>query len=198
MAQRKYPNISVEDYLILDNGSTTARYEYLDGELTMQAGGSTAHSKIKMNLAGLLYEPLRKKPCRAFDSDTRLQLSQTRYVYPDLAISCDKRDHVASDVMQIRYPRVVFEVLSQSTEVIDRIKKLAYYRECPTIDEYIMVDSRKIKVEIYRRRERDWTLQTFGPGDFLTLESINVQLSIDDIYEDVNFNNTSTNDNDSF
>ena len=33
MAQRKYPVMDVEDYLILNRSSKSARYEYLDGEL---------------------------------------------------------------------------------------------------------------------------------------------------------------------
>jgi hypothetical protein len=46
MAQHKYPTIDVEDYLILDKNSKNARYEYLDGELRMLAGGSPYHSAL--------------------------------------------------------------------------------------------------------------------------------------------------------
>lgn len=92
MALPEYPMISVEDYLMLDHNSKDARYEYLDGELRMLAGGSVYHPLIAANVTGLLYGHLRGKPCRVYNSDIRLQLSQSRYVYPDVTVSCDQRD----------------------------------------------------------------------------------------------------------
>src|SRR6266700_1551681 len=188
MALPQYPHMDVEDYLVLDDNSKNVRYEYLDGELRMLAGGSTYHSMIKTNMTGIVYGLLRKKTCRAFDSDIRLQLSSTRYVYPDLVISCDQRDQMLSK--QIRYPRVVVEVLSQSTEVTDRIKKFAYYRECPTVEEYVMIDSRKVLIEIYRREEKKWGLYTFGAEEEVRLESLDIQFFVNDVYEDIDFDQT--------
>jgi len=75
MALPEFPMISVEDYLTLDQASKEARYEYIDGELRMLAGGSTHHSIIIANLTGILYGSLRGNPCRAYNSDIRLQLS---------------------------------------------------------------------------------------------------------------------------
>ena len=185
MALPEHPIMSIEDYLILDRNSKEARYEYLDGELRMLGGGSVYHSLIATNVTGILYGLLRGKPCRIYNSDIRLQLSQSRYVYPDVTVSCDQRDQEPGDTIQ--YPRVVIEVLSPSTEVTDRIKKFAYYRECPTIQEYIMIDSQKILVEIYRREEEGWMLQTLKAEDILTIKSLGIQLSVEDIYEGVNF-----------
>lgn len=187
MALPEYPMISVEDYLMLDHNSKDARYEYLDGELRMLAGGSVYHPLIAANVTGLLYGHLRGKPCRVYNSDIRLQLSQSRYVYPDVTVSCDQRDLEPGD--NIRYPRVIIEVLSPSAEVIDRIKKFTYYRECPTVQEYVMIDSQKIGVDIYRREEEGWMLQTLGLRDELRLKSLGIQIPVEVIYEGVKFNN---------
>ena len=162
MALPEYPVIDVEDYLLLDRNSKEKRYEYLDGELRMLAGGSTYHSRIIANLTGILYSALRGSSCRLYNSDIRLQLSASRYVYPDVTVSCDRRDQELSDMIQ--YPRLIVEVLSPSTEIIDRIKKFAYYRECPTVQEYVMVDSQSILIEIYRREDDGWKFYTFGSG----------------------------------
>ncbi len=185
MALPEYPLIDVEDYLLLDQKSKDVRYEYLDGELRMLAGGSIYHSLIAANVTGILHAALRKSSCRVYNSDIRLQLSQSRYVYPDVTVSCDERDHGPGDT--IHYPRVVFEVLSPSTEVIDRIKKLAYYRECPTIQEYVMIDSQKKLIEMYRREEDGWMLQATDQKNALLLKSLGINLSVEEIYEGVNF-----------
>jgi Uma2 family endonuclease len=185
MALPEYPNIGVEDYLLLDNNSTESRYEYLDGELKMLAGGSTYHSIIAANVAGLLFGLLGDSPCTVYNSDIRLQLSKSRYVYPDVTISCDPRDQELGNT--IHHPRVVIEILSPSTEIIDRIKKFAYYRACASIQEYVMIDSQQILVEVYRRKDKGWFLTTFGLEDNLELESLNIQMPVKDIYRKITF-----------
>jgi Uma2 family endonuclease len=181
MAQRKYSIMSVEDYLILNKSSKDARYEYLDGELRMLAGGSPDHSIIIANLTATIKGPLKGSPCRVYNSDVQLQLSERRYVFPDITVSCDQRDQNQKEA--IRYPRVVVEVLSPSTEATDRGRKAAYYRACPTIQEYVMVDTVEVFIELHRREEERWTINTFEPGDTITLESLGVQFLIEDAYE---------------
>ena len=78
---------------------------------------------------------------------------------------------------------VVVEVLSPTTEAIDRGKKAAYYRACPTIKEYVMVDSEEVFVEVHRLEEGRWTINNFEPGDTITLECLGVQFPIEDAYE---------------
>ncbi|TMC58413.1 MAG: Uma2 family endonuclease [Chloroflexota bacterium] len=156
MAQYEFPLMDVEDYLELDQNSKHILYEYLDGELRMQAGGR-------------------------YNSDAHLQLSETRYVHPDITVSCDSRDRGKGRIL--RYPHLVVEVLSPSTETTDRIKKLAYYQEHPTIQEYTMVDSQKLQIEIYHRQGEDWVLHIFRPGSEVKLESLSIHFPIEDVYE---------------
>src|SRR5437762_12214632 len=114
MSQRKYPVMDVEDYLILNRSSKSARYEYLDGEIRMLAGGSPDHSIIIANLTATIKGPLQGSPCRVYNSDVQLQLSKNRYVYPDITVSCDQRDQNQQEMRH--YPRLVVEVLSPTTE----------------------------------------------------------------------------------
>jgi len=181
MAQRKYSVMSVEDYLVLNRNSKDTRYEYLDGEIRMLAGGSPDHSIIIANLTAAIKGPLKGSQRRVYNSDVQLKLSEKRYVFPAITISCDERDRNQKET--IRYPRVVVEVLSPTTEATDRGKKAAYYRACPTIQEYVMVDSEEIFVEVHRREEGRWTINTFELGDTITLESLGIQFPIEDAYE---------------
>jgi Uma2 family endonuclease len=180
MAQRKYPVMSVEDYLVLNRTSKDTRYEYLEGEIHMLAGGSPDPSIIIANLTATIKGPLKGSQCRVYNSDVQLKLSEKRYVFPDITISCDERDRNQKET--ICYPRVVVEVLSPTTEATGRGKKAAYYRACPTIQEYVMVDSEEIFIEVHRREER-WTINTFEAGDTVTLESLGIQFPIEDAYE---------------
>src|SRR5713226_4142242 len=181
MAQRKYPLMSVEDYLVLNRNSKDIRYEYLDGEICMLAGGSPDHSIIIANLTATIKGPLKGSQCRVYNSDVQLRLSEKRYVFPDITVSCDQRDRNQKET--IRYPCVVVEVLSPTTEATDRGRKATYYRACPTIQQYMMVDSEEVLVEVHRREGERWTINTFEPGDTIILESLSIQFPIEEAYE---------------
>ncbi len=180
MALPKYPVMDVEDYLTLDRNSKNARYEYLDGELRMLAGGSTYHSAIIANLTITIGRFLENSPCWMYNSDIRLQLSESRYVHPDVTVSCDERDQEPDDT--IHYPCLVVEVLSPTTETSDRGEKFFYYQECPTIQDYVLADSQSIRIEVYHREEDGWKLHTYGPGSTVQLESLDIKFPLDAVY----------------
>lgn len=176
--------MSVEDYLTLDRSSAEARYEYIDGYVYMLAGGTADHSSISINLTSLLHSLLRNGHCRVYNSDLKVRLSHNRYVYPDASVSCDQRDRGSIDTVQ--FPRLVVEVLSSSTEAYDRGRKFAFYRACPTVQEYVLIDTQHQAVEVYRRQsETLWTLHPFGPGDQVELASLNVSFPITELYEGI-------------
>lgn len=184
MALPERPAMSVEEYLRLDRASIETRYEYIDGYVRMLAGGTVNHSQIAVNVTSILYGLLRGSPCRVLNSDVRVRLSETRYVYPDITVSCDGRDRGTVDIIQ--FPRLVVEVLSSSTEDYDRGRKFTYYRACPTIQEYVLISSTYQSVEVFKRERKNlWTLQVFGPGDTVELSGLDVSFTVSAVYEGV-------------
>jgi Uma2 family endonuclease len=177
--------MTVEEYLELERSSPDVRYEYIDGVVTMLAGGTANHSRICVNFGSQLYNALRSRSCQVFNSDLKVSVSATRYVFPDLSVSCDQRDlEEKGDI--IHHPCVVIEVLSPHTEANDRRQKFAYYRACPSVQEYILVSTDEQSVDVYRRAtDKLWTLYLFGPGDEVELKSINVRILVAAIYEHV-------------
>ncbi|GAC1633922.1 MAG: hypothetical protein NVS4B7_20800 [Ktedonobacteraceae bacterium] len=114
----------------------------------------------------------------------KVSLSKQRYVIPDVSISCDPRDRGKVDI--IHYPHLILEVLSPSTEAYDRGRKFELYRTLPTLQEYVLVNSQWQAVDVYRRAsEKLWTLYPYDPGDQIRLHSLDISLSIDDLYENV-------------
>lgn len=116
-----------------------------------------------------------------------MRLSASRYVYPDLSISCAERDRGRTDILTV--PRVVVEVLSPSAEEYDLGAKFALYRECPTLQEYVLVAADRRANEVYRRGvtgdDIAWTLHPFGPEDVVELASVQVHFPLADVYADV-------------
>jgi len=183
-AQSHFPKMSVEEYFKLDDTSLETKYEYIDGRVYMLAGGTADHSTINGNILTTLKNALRGSQCRIHGSDLKVRLSEKRFVYPDISVSCDPRDRGKITVMH--YPILIVETLSPSTEAYNRRKKFSYYRACMSIQEYVLVDTQTQSVEVYRREQEPfWKFSAFEAGDQIELASLGISIPIDAIYEDI-------------
>ena len=176
--------VSVEDYLAGERLSGT-RHEYVDGELFAMIGASRTHNRLSMNLAIRLGTHLENEPCRIASSDMKVRpaLGQ-RFYYPDLVVSCNDPAEEEDEYVET-CPTLIVEVLSGTTEQIDRREKRLAYQSIPTLREYVLVDQGAREVSVYRRDGEDWLLDMFGPGERTTLESVGFLLDIDDVYRGV-------------
>ena len=182
--QSNFSKMSVEEYLKLDENSLNTKYEFIDGKVHMLAGGTADHSTINGNILTALKTALRGSQCRVHGSDLKVRLSEKRFVYPDVSVSCDSRDRGKITVMQ--FPILIVETLSPSTETYNRIRKFSYYRACMSIQEYVLVDTQTQAVEVYRRdQEPFWKFSAFEAGDYVELASLGISIPVSAIYEDI-------------
>ncbi len=178
---------TVEEYLELEQTSEI-RHEYLAGQVFAMSGGSKEHNTISLNIASRLRSHLRGGSCSVFMADMKVNIQLTSqnksiFYYPDIVVSCDSDD---KDRFSLNYPCLIIEVLSPSTETTDKREKLVNYRTLESLQEYVLVSQDKIKVEVYRKdNQGNWLMQTLGKDDELRLDSINLTLTMPQIYEDV-------------
>ncbi len=185
MALERTPTMSVEEYLELEENHPDTRYEYLDGYVYMMSGGSANHATISGNIFAILRSLLRGGPCRAYNSDMKVRVSEDRYLHPDVTVSCDPRDRGTADLIQS--PRLVVEVLSPSTEARDRGRKLQCYLACPSVEEYLLVDARSMRIERYRKEQKKWIYDAFEAKDEVEITTLGVHFPVADAYEGVIF-----------
>lgn len=161
------------------------RYEYFDGEVFAMTGGSLPHGRIGLNVSSLLKSHVQGKGCIAFNSDCKVGISEKGpFTYPDVSVSCDQRDRTAVEF--IRYPCLIVEVLSPSTEAYDRGGKFALYRRLESLQEYVLIGSETKTVEVFRRDPNGtWIFIPYGEGDEIELTSVGLTIAIATIYEDV-------------
>jgi Uma2 family endonuclease len=178
--------MTVEEYFLLDEQDVNARYEYIDGQIRMLAGGTPNHSQIGANFVAMLYFALEGKGCRVFNSDVYLRLSESQYFHPDVLVSCDQRDRYQKKVIQ--HPRIVVEVLSPGTESYDRRQKFICYQAFSSLQEYLLVDAEQQWIELFRRESNNlWSYHVFGPEDEIELMSIEAHFPMSSVYRDVDF-----------
>lgn len=185
--------MTVEEYIRLDKGTPDARYEYLDGAARLMSGGSVGHARIARNIANAIEDHFLSGPCTVFPSDVQVLIGtksngKESYVYPDATVSYDISDR-RRDNKLIRSPRIVIEVLSPGTEVIDRGKKLEAYKACPTIQEIVLISQFAQHLEIHSRNEDEftWHYTLYGPDATIKLTSVDVVLTLAEIYRGIDF-----------
>ncbi len=178
-------SMSAEEYLAWEP-TQEERYEYWDGEVVAMTGGTRNHSRITFNFSKLLDDALVDRPCEMYMADVKVQVERARkYFYPDVVVTCDDRDN---DPQLVQLPCLIIEVLSPSTEAVDRGAKFAKYRQFSTLQEYVLVQVEQPGVEMFRRNQQgQWVFSEYGLGDSLQLESVDVEIAIADLYRQVQF-----------
>lgn len=187
MLIQEYTPMATEDYLQLEARSPL-RHEYINGEIFAMTGGSLRHNVIALSLASALRTHLHNTPCRAFMNDVRVRVLKTNaYYYPDILVNCG-RDTQAMDLAsgEVDDAVLIVEILSQSTEAIDRREKLLAYRTLPSLAEYTLISQDDARVEIHRRRgDIGWEKIEYSGDEIVELASVKLQISMRDIYEGV-------------
>jgi Uma2 family endonuclease len=186
MVAKRHGQMTVEDFLALDRENLDQKYEFINGQMVAMAGGSNNHTLIIVNLSGMLYTHLRKSPCATFSEGT-LKIEDECYL-PDIMVTCNEKD-LAENKTYIEYPKLVIEVLSPSTELNNRRDKLLAYTQCPSIQEYILVNWDCMLIEKMTRKATEeldtiqWITQWYGKDETLTIDTIGLTILVDDVYE---------------
>ena len=179
--------LTPEQYLQMEEDSII-KHEYINGEIYEMAGATDTHVTIALNMAILLRNHLRGSGCRVYISDMKARIeSRNCYYYPDVMVTCEAKDR--ENATYKKYPLIIIEVLSDSTEAFDRGDKFIDYQSLETLQEYVLINSKKNRIECFRRTEENlWTLQFYTEDhENFELTSIDFVGTINDVYEEVNF-----------
>ena len=156
------------------------KHEYIDGAVYAMAGASKNHQRITANVLGELWTHLKNKPCEPFSSDIKVKVG-SKFFYPDVMVVC-KDD--SDSAYYTKNPVIIVEVLSKSTRRMDETAKKFAYQTLSTLQEYVLIEQDFVDVEVCRRSE-GWVSQHYFMGDNVTFESVDLTLSVADIYERV-------------
>jgi Uma2 family endonuclease len=174
--------ISEQDYLE-DEKVREFKCEYIDGEIYAMAGAGKNHQRIITMLSRRLSEHFDGTPCEAFSSDTKVRADKgNKYFYPDIVVTCEKEADSNSDYVEL--PRIIVEVLSASTRNYDKTFKRLVYQAIPSLEEYVLIEQDIVKIEVSRKSDL-WQSRLYLLGDDVTFESIDLTLSVADIYQRV-------------
>jgi Uma2 family endonuclease len=169
------------------------RYEFDGVGPVAMTGGSAGHADIQANLTTAFRNRLRGKPCKFYGSDLKIQVADDHIRYPDGMVVCSRVEQTAKVVHD---PVVIFEVLSPSTAVKDRIVKAQEYQATPSVKRYVMLEQTHIAATVHLRAETGWHVQVLKDGDTLDMPEIGLAIPLAEFYEGLEFEPDSIEDND--
>lgn len=178
---------SVEEYFELEQNSEE-RHEYYNGEIFAMAGATLNHNRLVQNVTFSLRPHAKKKGCGVFSENVKLEaISGIYYPYPDVMFTCDPND--LKENLFIRRPSLIVEVLSESTALYDHDFKLRQYKTIRSLQYYMLVSQYEVRVELFSRlNDFQWQYEDFVElSQNINLEKLGIILSLEDIYDDVNF-----------
>jgi Uma2 family endonuclease len=177
--------ISVEDYLESERYSPVRR-EYYHGEVYAMAGASDNHGRIAINLITVLATHLRNSPCEPFSNDIKVRVTPTVFYYPDILVSCEGNPE--SPYFR-NSPILIVEIVSRSTERVDRTEKVFAYQQIPSLQEYAVIDQYRMEVQVHRRQENGgWITYFFNElDDIVEFTSVDLTIPLPEIYRRVTF-----------
>ena len=174
-------SMTFEEYLEVEETSPL-RHEFINGVLFAMTGPSVLHQEIVSNLMHAISHHI-KRPCRVFSSGLKLVIrrdSQKISYLPDVLVDCrpDTRDR-----LYVRDPKLIVEILSPSTQYVDRREKLENYRLIDSVEEYVMVAQDAKHVIVYPRAER-WSPRVYETLDAsVEFRSIGLTMPMSDLYD---------------
>ncbi|MDD5228681.1 MAG: Uma2 family endonuclease [Methylococcales bacterium] len=181
LPNHKTDYISEQDYLEGEKISEI-KHEYIDGEVYAMAGASKNHQRLLGNVFSALHHHLKNTPCEAFSSDIKVRADKgKKYFYPDVIVVCSNNDN---DDYYTESPRIIVEVLSNSTRKYDRTLKRQIYQSIPSLEEYVLIEQDRVEIEVCRKSE-GWQSMFYYIDDEITFTSIGLTLPVLEIYSRV-------------
>ncbi|MDQ2808263.1 MAG: Uma2 family endonuclease [Chloroflexota bacterium] len=179
------PRYSQEEYLAYER-QAEYKSEYIDGQIIAMAGASREHNLVTTNLLRVISNQLLDRPCEVYTGDMRVKITaQGMYTYPDIVAVCGDPQFEDKGVDTLLNPTVIIEVLSPSTALYDRATKFAYYRQLPSLQEYLLVAQDQRLIEHFVRTTDGWLLTDPADPAVLQLPAIGCTVSLAEVYRKV-------------
>jgi Uma2 family endonuclease len=186
MVTQPKQRLTPDEYLALER-EAESKHEYVDGVVVAMTGTTRAESLITANVVGEIGRQLKDRPSLVFIRDLRVRVTETgMHAYPDVVVVRDEPEFGDDQPDTLLNPTLVLEVVSPSTEALDRGRKFAHFRQRASLREYVLVAQDRVSVERYSRQGELWMFtEATSLDEVVELPSIGCTLALRDVYDKV-------------
>jgi len=162
------------------------KFEFVDGYPVAMAGAKLRHDRVTGNAFAEIRRQLRAagSPCDAFTSDIGIRTAPSRIRRPEVSVL---RPPFDEDATISDRPRLIVEVLSESTERIDRLVKLDEYKTLETLAYIVFIDPTQMEVGFwFRDTSHVWRNETLAePDSIVQMPALAIAITLATLYERV-------------
>ena len=184
MAEPAIRDMTLEEFLHWDDGTDT-HYELIDGFSVAMAPPAEAHRILALPLGSQIDAALPgRRPCNAQTEPGVVPPDRgDSYYVPDIAVTCEPNEPGRQAMVD---PILIVEILSPSTERVDRRLKLPAYQTMESVREIMLIDADSHHAELYRRENDRWGIQLVrGAEASLFLTTVDLRILMSELYEGI-------------
>jgi len=178
--------MSNEDYIVAERQGS-ARQEYFNGQVLPKSGGNRWHNLIANSMATAISTRLQSNRAEIYVNGMRVQLNNRIICYPDVVVVAGEPTFADSNADVLMNPTVIMEVFSKVTNPLEKSRKLESYLALDSIKECLQIKADELRVEHYSKQNpKQWIYRIYNErDDVISLESLNIKLSVSEIYSQV-------------
>jgi len=182
-AKKENKTYTYSEYLDLEK-ETNEKHDFYFGEVYNMAGGTIKHNLIVNNISYILKNSFNNKKCLILTENVRFEIKKDNfYVYPDVMITCNKEDLENNKDTLIKHPEIIFEVLSDSTELYDRNTKKKFYLEHASLKYYLLISQKDQRIEMYEKINSHIEFSYYEkPEELINFRQLDFKISVSDVY----------------
>lgn len=179
-----------QDYIAAERNSPV-RHEYINGNVVAKTGGNRWHNLIATSTAVAIATRLQGNKAEIYINGMRVQLNNRVICYPDVVVVNGEPTFADSNQDLLMNPTVIMEVFSPATNPNDKSKKLECYLALESIRECLQIKADEMRVEhFFKQNPKQWIYRIYNErDDVISLESLNIKLSVAEIYSMVKLRN---------
>jgi Uma2 family endonuclease len=178
------PYLTPEQYLEIE-AKAERKSEYYNGQMFLMAGANSDHNQICDNLSLVFGIEFRERSCYVITRDMRVRIPKTGlYTYPDAILLCGERQWADSSKTTLLNPTIIIEVLSDSTEIYDRVGKFLHYQQVPSLREYILIAQNSFRIDQHiLQPDGNWANRSYASiDDTLEVAAVGCSIPLRDLY----------------
>lgn len=179
MQNAKQENLISEAEYLEGELVSEVKHEYVSGKVFAMSGASMNHELICANLLRHTGNHLQNSSCVVVGSNMKVKTPAGNFRYPDAMVVCEQN---SESQYYVTNPVILVEVLSQSTRRTDEQTKRVEYLNIPGLQEYVLIEQDFVDIEVVKREPNGWSTARYYLGDSISLTSIGLTISVEDIY----------------
>jgi Uma2 family endonuclease len=180
-----------EEYVAAERQGS-ARQEFFNGQVIPKSGGNRWHNLIATSMATAISTRLASNRAEVYVNGMRVQLANRIICYPDVVVVAGEPTFADANADVLMNPTVIMEVFSKVTNPMEKSRKLEAYLALDSIKECLQIKADEMRVEHYSKQNpKQWIYRIYNErDDVISLESLNIKLSVAEIYSQVKTLNT--------